>query len=479
MTHWASAMRGWPHRTVSHSPTPLRSYAPRQRVLLEAGRAAHLDYAAPAANMVAATARGGVMAVRGTSFAVPLVAATIARGYPSPDPAQRAAALQRVDAAAEPRGKRYGRGWYAALAPRRADRRWFAGLNRARRPFSRGHKGDKHHEDVPARHRHHRAPPRRPRGGAAAGRRCRRRPRRQIGGGTIGGMGIVGGMATGTLDSTRRLSVDSAAARARQQERQERRLANRERRVGGSASLDGAARTGDRSFAADTTASGELAFTAAPGTTRGALAATRSGLRQTGTTASGIAVFAPATAVSLAAPAAPVGVAVTRYPAYSRGIYYGPGAVFVGGGEAYGYIDRQYVDLSDDLRGTGAIVERRGNALVVQLPADITFAYDKADIRPQFYGVLNVLAQSLADYPASDVEVIGHTDARGSDAYNLALSDRRGRSVADFLVARRTDPHRLVVEAMGETQPLDTNATVAGRAANRRVEFVIHPRVRG
>jgi hypothetical protein len=82
----------------------------RKRVLIEAGRALHLDYAAPGADMLAANARGGAAAVRGTSFAAPLVAARIARAYPRPDPSRRAAALAAVDAEAERLGKRYGRG---------------------------------------------------------------------------------------------------------------------------------------------------------------------------------------------------------------------------------------------------------------------------------------------------------------------------------------------------------------------------------
>ena len=87
----------------------------RNRVLIEAGRASHLDYAAPGADMLAAGIAGRVFRVRGTSFAAPLVAATIARLYPSPSPAAIGAALKRVDALARdlgPRGpdKTYGRG---------------------------------------------------------------------------------------------------------------------------------------------------------------------------------------------------------------------------------------------------------------------------------------------------------------------------------------------------------------------------------
>jgi len=82
----------------------------RNRVLIEAGRAAHLDYAAPGADMLAINAAGGAAAVRGTSFAVPLVAARIARAYPRQAPRERAAALGAVDAEAQRMGSRYGRG---------------------------------------------------------------------------------------------------------------------------------------------------------------------------------------------------------------------------------------------------------------------------------------------------------------------------------------------------------------------------------
>ena len=80
------------------------------RILIEAGRATHLDYAAPGADMLAATASGTPVKVRGTSFAAPLVAATILAAYPAPDPAARRAALAKVDGGAHRMGARYGRG---------------------------------------------------------------------------------------------------------------------------------------------------------------------------------------------------------------------------------------------------------------------------------------------------------------------------------------------------------------------------------
>ncbi len=113
---------------------------------------------------------------------------------------------------------------------------------------------------------------------------------------------------------------------------------------------------------------------------------------------------------------------------------------------------------------------------MVALPADVTFAFDRADIQPRFYGALSAFARTLAAYPGTDVQVVGHTDAVGAERYNLSLSERRGRAVADYLVAARTEPARLVVEAMGESQPVASNASVQGRAANRRVELIVHPR---
>ena len=90
------------------SPGAVTGVDARNRVLIEAGRALHLDYAAPGADMLAATAMGGTATVRGTSFAAPLVAARIATAYI--DPAGRSRALARVDAEAQRLGKRYGRG---------------------------------------------------------------------------------------------------------------------------------------------------------------------------------------------------------------------------------------------------------------------------------------------------------------------------------------------------------------------------------
>lgn len=139
------------------------------------------------------------------------------------------------------------------------------------------------------------------------------------------------------------------------------------------------------------------------------------------------------------------------------------------------YVERQYVVLKDELRGTGVTVIKRGEQIVLELPSDVNFAFDKYNIQPRFYGVLSAVSRTLAKYPATYVDVNGHTDAIGSYSYNQLLSERRADAVADFLVSRNVNGARLHVQGFGKTEPIDSNATVQGRAANRRVEIILTP----
>lgn len=294
----------------------------------------------------------------------------------------------------------------------------------------------------------------------------------QILGGSIGGTvgGAVGGTIGGvnsTIDTTVRTTVDTPR-RVR---------GNRERRADARTVADGNLRLGERRVYAngDIGAMARLTRDQRMLRTRGAVAATQRGMRRQRPTASGVQVFVPGG--SIAPPPAVVVVPVRPYPAYSTTYYYGgPDAVYVEDRDVDVYVDHQYREIARDFEGTGADVRRSGDALVIRLPADVTFAFDKSDIQGRFYGPLERFAETIRAYPASDIEVIGHTDSVGSDAYNLGLSERRGRSVADFLVAQGIDPARLVVEGMGETEPVASNATVEGRAANRRVELILHTR---
>lgn len=139
------------------------------------------------------------------------------------------------------------------------------------------------------------------------------------------------------------------------------------------------------------------------------------------------------------------------------------------------YIDRQYVVLQNDLRGTGVEVIKRNNQIILEMPSDVTFSFNKFNIQPRFYGVLNTVSRTLAKYPATYVDVNGHTDSIGSFTYNQRLSERRADAVADYLADRSVNGARMHVQGFGKTEPIASNATVSGRAANRRVEIILTP----
>jgi outer membrane protein OmpA-like peptidoglycan-associated protein len=139
------------------------------------------------------------------------------------------------------------------------------------------------------------------------------------------------------------------------------------------------------------------------------------------------------------------------------------------------YMDRQQACLQQAMQGTGVRVVRQGDNLVLQMPGDVTFAYDRADIQPRFFDVLDRVAATLNEFPATYVDVVGHASSEGSDEYNLGLSQRRASAVAQYLVARQVIPDRLFVAGEGERRPIASNDTEAGRSQNRRVEIILRP----
>lgn len=139
------------------------------------------------------------------------------------------------------------------------------------------------------------------------------------------------------------------------------------------------------------------------------------------------------------------------------------------------YMDKQQKQLEQDLAGTGVEVDRRGDKLYLTMPSDVTFSVNSAEIQPRFYTVLNDVAHTLNAYPATYLDVIGHADSTGDAAYNQQLSERRASNVARYLTAQGVLHDRLYVEGKGETQPVAFNATMEGRARNRRVELIITP----
>ena len=139
------------------------------------------------------------------------------------------------------------------------------------------------------------------------------------------------------------------------------------------------------------------------------------------------------------------------------------------------YMDRQERDLRARTAGTDVQVIRRGDDLVLNIPSGITFAYDSADVQPEFRRTLDQVSETLGQYNQTYIDVYGHTDSTGSDQYNQTLSERRALSVADYLAARGVQQARIATRGYGETQPIASNDTDEGRAANRRVEIKIVP----
>ena len=101
----------------------------------------------------------------------------------------------------------------------------------------------------------------------------------------------------------------------------------------------------------------------------------------------------------------------------------------------------------------------------------VLFDLDKATIRKESYETLNAVAVTMKEYPNTQFLIEGHTDSQGSDSYNMNLSKERAASVKDYLVGQGLPASRLSSEGFGETRPVATNATAAGRQKNRRVEI--------
>lgn len=145
------------------------------------------------------------------------------------------------------------------------------------------------------------------------------------------------------------------------------------------------------------------------------------------------------------------------------------------GAIAGGALDQQAQDLRSALGNNNIGVTNTGSELVVSMPQDILFDTNSTVIKRRMQTELASVAQNLLHYPNSDVTIIGHTDNTGSAAYNLQLSQQRADAVAGVLEDNGVNPNRVQTIGRGESQPIATNLTAAGRAKNRRVEIHIRP----
>jgi outer membrane protein OmpA-like peptidoglycan-associated protein len=153
----------------------------------------------------------------------------------------------------------------------------------------------------------------------------------------------------------------------------------------------------------------------------------------------------------------------------------GAGIGALAGGSIGYYMDRQEAKLRAELEGTGVSVTRIGDNITLNMPGNVTFATGSSDLRPAFFDVLVSVGKVLKEFDQTVVEVAGHTDSRGSEAYNQGLSERRSFAVSQYLQTHGVLDQRLITIGLGESSPIADNNTEFGREFNRRVEITMVP----
>ena len=145
------------------------------------------------------------------------------------------------------------------------------------------------------------------------------------------------------------------------------------------------------------------------------------------------------------------------------------------GGAAGAVIGHEMDKQAEEIQKTvpDARVERVGEGIVVEFSSNILFGFDKSDLSDDAKRNLDKLVQVLNSYDETDIEVQGHTDSRGAEAYNQNLSIQRAGTVSNYLSQKGISRLRLTVRGFGENTPKYDNSTAEGRTQNRRVEFLI------
>jgi outer membrane protein OmpA-like peptidoglycan-associated protein len=134
-------------------------------------------------------------------------------------------------------------------------------------------------------------------------------------------------------------------------------------------------------------------------------------------------------------------------------------------------MDKQAEEIKNKV--PDAKVERVGEGIVVEFASNVLFGFDRSDLSTDAKANLDKLVTVLNEYMDTNIEIQGHTDDKGTEAYNQGLSERRAKTVSDYLVNKAIASSRVTVKGFGETVPKYDNTTEEGRAQNRRVEFLI------
>lgn len=145
------------------------------------------------------------------------------------------------------------------------------------------------------------------------------------------------------------------------------------------------------------------------------------------------------------------------------------------GGTAGAVIGKKMDKQAEEMKKVlgDAEVKRVGEGIVIEFKEKILFGFDRSDLSSSAQGNLDKLGNILQKYPDTNIEVLGHTDDKGTDEYNQTLSERRANSVSSYLRSKGISSARVTTKGMGESDPKVSNDSESSRAENRRVEFVI------
>lgn len=145
------------------------------------------------------------------------------------------------------------------------------------------------------------------------------------------------------------------------------------------------------------------------------------------------------------------------------------------GGTAGAIIGNKMDKQAEEIKASvpDAQVIRVGEGIVVEFSSNVLFGFDKSSLSNDATASLDKLVVVLNKYPDTNIEVQGHTDSKGSDAYNQTLSEQRASIVSQYLINKKIAVNRVTTKGFGELLPKYVNDTEQGRDNNRRVEFVL------
>lgn len=161
----------------------------------------------------------------------------------------------------------------------------------------------------------------------------------------------------------------------------------------------------------------------------------------------------------------------------ATGAVIGGAAGAIAGNIWSGRMEEQKRKMEQATQGTGVeVTQTADNRLKLEIPSDISFDTNRADIKPNFRPILDRFGASLVEHPATRVTIVGHTDNTGTDAINDPLSVNRAARTRDYLASRGVASNRLSIDGRGSYEPIAPNNNEANRGRNRRVEiFVAEP----